>query len=388
MNFNHLDVDLLKISEEASLSKKEDSSVINATIGVFLDDYNNLYSFNSIKNTINSTNYDLMRRYFSVDGGKRYKENVLNYVLGKEIENLKDYYINAFWTSGGSGAIYLAMFYYKGKNIYLPNLRWPEYDATCLCLNKEIKEYNLFKNDNFDLGSIEELIKNEKESLMLVINDPAHNPSGYTMSKSEYEQLIKVVNKYENLEINILLDLAYVDYSTFDYQKEIVPLFKKFKKHVNLYLAFSGSKSFGVYGLRMGSLIQITQNKKLSESFNNEIDLKSGSIYGAPNSLSIILLNDIVKSKEIKEEQENAKNILKERGKKFIDELNKQGLKYFPYESGFFLTVKANNPVSLTNKLKEDKVYVVPTYKGLRIAISAIKDDEIKILVNKIKENI
>lgn len=388
MNFNHLDVDLLKISEEASLSKKEDPQVINATIGVFLNDYNNLYSFNSIEKAIKDANYDLLRRYFSVDGGKRYKENVVKYLFGNEIKNFKDHYINVFWTSGGSGAIYLGLKHFRGKSVYLPNLRWPEYDTTCLSLEKNIVEYNLIKDDKFDLSSINSLLKDEKGSVCIVINDPAHNPSGYTMSKSEYEELISLVNSYNNLNISILLDLAYVDYSTYNYQKEIIPLFKQFKKHVNLYIAFSGSKSFGVYGLRMGALIFVTKEKHLSDDFNKKTDLDSGAIYGAPNSLSVILLNDIINLKGIKAEQEKAKAILKERSELLIKELKENNLSYFPYDSGFFLTIKTNRPFEDANELKENKVYVVPTYKGLRIAISAIKDEEIKRLVKIIKENI
>lgn len=389
MSSNHLKVDLLKISEEAIKSKSKNPEVINATVGVFLSDYKNLYSFPSVSETIKNLDETKIRNYMVSDGGKEYTENVINYVLGKNNKLLNNFFINANWSSGGSGALYMAMAYYKGKNILLPNSRWPNYDNACQVLNKNIVEYNLIKDNHFDLNSIKEILdKTKEEELLLLLNDPAHNPTGYNMQKEEYLELINLLNKNEKIKISLLIDLAYIDFSSLDYRKEIMPLFVNLNEHVDIYLAFSGSKAFGVYGFRLGALINLTKNLERSVEFKQISYRKAEAIYGPPTSISIVFFNEIIKNKEVYNQRIEARKILRSRSASFLKEFEKYSLKTYPYNDGFFLTAITNEPFELVEKLKENKCYVVPTYNGLRIALSAINEKEIITLTKAIKENI
>lgn len=388
MNFNHLNVNLLEISAEASKHKKAEPSVINATVGVFLNDDNNLYAFNSVNKTVDSLSKDKVYRYLAIDGGYKYVNSVKKYLFkdSKELTDVFKIVIN--WTAGGSGAIYMALSDYNGKTILLPNIRWPEYDTTCKVLKKEIVDYNFIKDNKFDLKSIAEILSNKTDELLLVINDPAHNPTGYNMSKSDYLELIKLLNSYNNLHISLLIDLAYLDFSSVDYRKEIMPLFKGLNSHVSLCLAFSGSKSFGVYGLRMGALVYLNKDLNKTLKFKETIYEKTKAIHGSPNSYSVLLLNELINNAEIYLEQQEAVKFLNKRAEVLLKELDDSGLKYYPYSSGFFLTIKVKNPFKVTETLKSKNVYVVPTYEGLRIALSAITEKEIKRLVKIIKESI
>lgn len=389
MSFNHLAVDLLKISAEAIKSKIEDPKVINATVGVFLGDYKNLYSFPSVTKTIKSLDETKIRNYMVSDGGKEYVQNVLNYVLGNNSKLAENFFINANWSSGGSGALYMAMAYYNGKDVLLPNSRWPNYDNVCQVLNKNIIEYNLIKDNHFDLNSIAEILTTTKEKeLLILINDPAHNPTGYNMSIKEYTELIDILNQNDKTKISLLIDLAYIDFSSIDYRKEIMPLLINLKEHVDIYLAFSGSKAFGVYGFRLGALINLTKNSDKSDKFKKLIYKKAEAIYGPPTSISIVFFNEIVKNEDVYNDRVKSIKILKNRSDSFIKELKTLNLETYPYNDGFFLTVKTNNPFKLTEKLIKSKCYVVPTYNGLRIALSAINEKEIITLAEAIKENI
>ena len=146
MDFNHFNVDLLKMAKEASDHKKTDSEVINATLGVFLNDYMNLYSFKSVEKALKNIDQEQLRSYLALDGGEAYKNNILKYLFATiDSPILKSFYHYETWTSGGSGAIYLALNFYRGKTVLLPNIRWPEYDQMVLSLNKEISGLFILK---------------------------------------------------------------------------------------------------------------------------------------------------------------------------------------------------------------------------------------------------
>lgn len=386
--FNHLKVDYLKISEEALMNKTLDPEVINATVGVFLNDSKNLYGFTSVSETIKNLKEDKIRSYMNTDGGKEYKENVVSYLLGDNKNIFKDMFIKVNWSSGASGAIYLAMSYFKGNTILLPNSRWSNYDNTCKVLNKNIIEYNLIKDNHFDLNNLNEILsKTTEKEIMILLNDPAHNPTGYNMRKDEYEKLILILNKNKHLKISVLIDLAYIDFSSTDYRKEIMPLFRNLNEHVDVYLAFSGSKAFGVYGFRLGALVQLTKSASRSSGFKKIIYDTSSGIYGPPTSIGIVFFNEIVKNKNIFADRQIAFQVLKNRSNALIKELEAYKIKYYPYYDGFFITVKTEEPLKMQQLLKKEKCFVVPTYNGLRIAISAIDETEIKRLakiLNKI----
>ncbi len=382
MVIDNLNVDILSISKEAKEHKEKDKSVINATLGVLLDEEGTFVTMNSVDKALEDVSKVELREYLPQDGGFLYKENIYKYLFKDNLDKLnKQFYLASNWSSGGSGALSLAFQMHEGV-IFIPDIAWPEYDQIAHNLNKKIKTYPMFDKDNFNLKGIDEIFKKEKKNVLFVLNDPAHNPTGYTMSKLEYEEFFKILNKYN--DVKLLVDIAYIDFSS-DYFKMLIPLLIKYK--INVIFTFSGSKSYLVYGVRMGLLIYFAKSKEEKESFLKETKMITTSTLGSPNSLSILLLNEIVKSESLSSEQESLKEILRLRSKLFISLAKENNLSLYPYKEGFFITVKCNNPKLFCEVLKKDKVYVIPTYKGIRISLSSINLKEVSILIEKIKKH-
>ncbi len=382
MVIDNLNIDILSISKEASEHKERDENVINATLGVLLDENGSFMTIDSVDRALENVSKTKLREYLPQDGGVLYKENIYKYLFKDKLEEInKHFYLASNWSSGGSGALSIAFKMHEGV-ILIPDIAWPEYDQIANNLNKEIKTYPMFDGDKFNLNGIEKILKKEHKNILFILNDPAHNPTGYTMSEREYEEFFKMIFKYNH--VKLLIDIAYLDFSN-HYFKMLIPILIKYK--INAIFTFSGSKSYLVYGVRMGLLIHFAKTKEEKESFLKETKMITTSTVGSPNSLSILLLNEIVKSKNLSAEQKTLKEILSLRSKLFISLAKENNLCIYPYKEGFFITVKCCNPVEFCEKLKKDKVYVIPTYKGIRISLSGINLKEIPILIEKIKNN-
>lgn len=377
-------VNLIEIAKEASYHKRQDENVINATLGVFLNDSGQIYAFKAVDEALKKIDQERLKSYLANDGGNTYQNNVINHITNNQ--GFHNAYSKVNWTSGGSGAVYMAIDFFKGSKILLPSLRWPEYDQMIEGLNKEKLEYQLFLNEIFNLNDIKAHLENTDEPILIVINDPAHNPSGYNMTKEDHLTFIDLINGYPKKEITVLYDLAYLDYGLNGFKEEIVPLYTTYLSHVDVYLAFSGSKTFSVYGYRMGALIYLTKNFEKSESFGKKASFKINISHGAPFALSILTLNELALSEGVKLEQEKAKIVLKERSELMLKLLKEKGIKHYPYSSGFFITLKTGDPFKLNEALKQEKVFIVPTNKGIRIALSAINKEEIKRLINIVSQ--
>ena len=380
MDIKMLDIDILSIAKEASQHKKKDNKVINATLGVLLDEEGTFLTLNSVDEALKDVDQTIIRNYLPQDGGELYKRSIYQYIFKTTLDDVnKTFYLASNWSSGGSGALYLAFKMHPGV-ILLPDIRWHEYDQIAANVNKEIATYSLFKENTLNLENIEVCFQQIKKPILFVLNDPAHNPTGYTLTIEDYEALLDIISQYEH--VSLLIDIAYADFSN-DYFKTMMPLFIERKQPV--LLAFSGSKSYLVYGVRMGALIYLANTLEAMESFQQQTKFITGSTVGAPNSLSVILLSEIIHKSNLANEQQALKHILKERSDLFIEESKATNIAFYPYKEGFFITLKCQNPLLLTEHLKENKVYVIPTNQGIRIALSAISLKEIPKLIKLIK---
>lgn len=388
LEFSNLDVDILQISKEAKKAKSNDPNVINATLGVLLDENGQLLEFKAVKEALLDIDMVIAKNYLPQDGGALYKNSLQQYLFKSKVDEVLDkYHLASTWTSGGSGALYMAFKYDGAKRILLPNIRWNEYDQIVGAVNKEIGTYNLLKNGAFDLESLKTEMINQDESVLVVINDPCQNPTGYVMSLAEHEALAKLINEQSTTKkISLLLDVAYLDYSSEPYFEFLLPILEIYHSNVDIYIAFSGSKSFGIYGFRMGALLYLNENETKVTLFEQKIKRFAGAIYGAPNSISVQLLNEVIHKASLEDEQEQARHLINSRANKFMGLCLEEKINFYTYINGFFVTVKTKEPLKLTEALKQYKVYVVPTFEGVRIALSSINLLEIERLVTSLKK--
>lgn len=376
-----LDIDILSIAKEASSHKKKDHKVINATLGVLLDEEGEFLTLDCVDEALQDVNLVTMRNYLPQDGGELYKRSIYQYLFKSQLDDInKTFYLASNWSSGGSGALHLAFKRHRGI-ILLPDIRWQEYDQIAQNVGRKTATYSLFSNEGFNLNAVEECFKTYEEDILFVLNDPAHNPTGYSLSIEEYEQLLDILSKYRH--VTLIIDIAYLDFST-NYLKSVMPLFIERKQP--LLLAFSGSKSYLVYGIRMGALIYLAPTLEEKEAFEQYMKFVTGSTIGAPNSLSVLLLSEIIHKSNLTNEQTKLIELLKQRSEAFIELAKEKELPIYPYKEGFFITLKCDNPLIFSEALINNKVYIIPTHKGLRIALSAITLKEIPRLITILEE--
>ena len=74
-----------------------------------------------------------------------------------------------------------------------------------------------------------------------------------------------------------------------------------------------------------------------------------------------------------------------ERAAIFVKEAGEAKLRILPYFGGFFITIPAKDPKALCAKLEEEKIYLVPMSKGVRLAVCAVSKTKMPGLAARIK---
>lgn len=364
------------------------------------DEDSNLYEFKIINKIIKELSVEEKYSYSVSNGGNEFKNSILKLVFLDYLENVKrNFFVEVSATPGGSGALYATFknFLSKDEYILLPEYAWDNYDSICLECELKNKKYPLFNDsNNFNIDKLNDLLDEQLKTQngYILINDPCHNPTGYTLKEEEWIKLISILNnKNKEKEITLILDIAYMEYYDIDSLKyrRLFNLLTNLNSNIKVVICFSGSKCFSLYGLRIGAIIYLTKIKNDINHFNDVINFTLRSTWSTSSTLGINIINKLVNNNdyylEYKKELNNSILTLKNRAKLFLEEANKYKILYYPFQNGFFITIKCDGYKTF-NKLKEKDVFVVPLDYGIRITLSSINLKEIKPLVEKIKESL
>lgn len=392
---------ILAISSEATKAKKNDPEVINATAGMLKNENGELYEFSCVKKVTANLSTSDKYAYANSSGTPAYAKAVFISLFGKYYDELiKETFLDCVSTPGGSGAITLALTNYldQGETVLLPNHMWENYLNFATEAGVNTLTYRLFNDqDSFDIDDLIDKVnslKNKQKRIMILINDPCENPTGFCMEEKDYDRLIDIAKNNPNNDFVYFMDVAYYDFYNVD-PDIIRKRFAKFKdvpSNALTLFAFSGSKSFGLYGLRIGALVCMSKDKEEITAFKDANDFSCRAKWSSSSKLGISIIEKLVLDdnyrlsyeKEVKE----VCTMLEARSIAFLNASKEAGLKILPYQRGFFICVACKNPVETMVALREDKVYAIATKSCLRIALCGINKEEAiklpKIIKNRL----
>ncbi len=391
---------IITLGAIAKEEKKKDPSVINATIGMYYSEDGKLVTYDSVNKALNSLTDDEKYAYASTPGSATFHEALKRWVFREYYDEfMKNTYVSVMATPGGSGAISNTFSNYLNENdkALLPSYMWGNYKQFAYENYASYETYELFKDDKLNLDDIKaKMLKHKKEQgrVLLVINDPCQNPTGYTMTNEEWQELVKIINDVseDGTPVILLHDMAYIDYDYrgFEVTRNNLRLYQKLNKSVLVVLAFSGSKTLALYGVRIGAQIAISTNKENVDDFARANKFSSRAKWSnttnlGANLISKVILDDNYRLK-FEEELDTARNVLVTRAKTFIEEANNVGLKTLPFKCGFFVTIPCENPDLVYKRLVEKKIHIIPMGNVIRVTISAISIEDCKKLPRLIKE--
>lgn len=386
-------VDILKISKDALEASKIYPDVINASIGMFYDEDKKIGGMPIVTKAIRNLPDEDILPYPAVDGGPMFKKNLITWVFGPYEHDLKAHFsINACATPGGSGAIAstFSIFTKPGDSVFVSDIRW-QYERFADRAKINVFEHQLFDGDAFNLTSfkkrLDELCRIQHR-VIVIINDPCHNPTGFTLSEHEFSHILETLNQKKDNEIIFLYDLAYLEFSHEANNRKKLSMLPVLDQHVTTIIAFSGSKTFGVYGLRLGAAIILTKSEERTKKIHMQYINEARGSWSATPTASIELFNQFSiadNKKSFLVDLDRINSLVQKRSASFITQAKAIGLKTHPFRSGFYTVVLTKDPDRDYLKLAEHRIFAVPMNGGVRFALCSLSLKEIEGLPQKIK---
>ena len=380
----------------AAIEHHGSENVVNATIGVMMNENGNFACLPTVEKVYRELPIDQIANYAPIIGIPEYRDLAIDLTFA---DNRPDGYFTAVATAGGTGAVHHAIMNYaeKGDGVLTSDWYWGTYKVICEEEGCRLSTFKLFdENNNFNIEDFRrsvEIAIDGQDSLLVIINSPANNPTGFALTNDDWDQVIDTLAQAasQGRRISLLVDIAYIDYAGEKNEtRKFMQKFSGLPKNVLVMFAFSMSKSFTFYGQRTGALVAFSTDESVIQEFLriNKYSCRAtwSNINRGAQTLMVKLCSDQIAYKQFLKEREDLYNMVEKRGELFMKDARECGLPALPYNGGFFLSVPTKNANKICDRLHEDLIFAVPLKLGIRIACCSMSMKKLEGVAKKIKK--
>jgi len=376
---------------------------VNGTIGALLENDGNLAINKAVDAAIRDAPEQEIAAYAPLAGLPAFLDLSKTLAFGDAREELEELGFNFTATAspGGSGALYLSAnnFLEKGQSVLLRDRHWGPYKGFIQnnSLNFETwpllppngnESHPYFARKEFE-SKLEELCS-KQDKIMVWLNDPAHNPTGLSMSPKGrstcLESFVESALNNPGVGHTLLIDSAYSLYAdeTHAWADTILESLENgmmWPENFLVTVAVSLSKSHTIYGLRTGSLVSMHPEKEVTDRLETVLCVTARQTWSATPRVSQYCVSEMHSSEEGGKawgvERDRLKKLLDDRRNALISECEKLGVPLNPTMDGFFAWIEADDPVAVAEKCAENGVFLVPLTGGVRIGLCALPFDSV-----------
>jgi aromatic-amino-acid transaminase len=386
---------IFSLAREAAHRKERGEDILNATIGVLLDDDGTLSVLPTVTRAVREVSPLEWATYAPIAGTPEFLRAVIDDLVGGD-PNLKQTAV-AVATPGGSGALRHAItnFLEPGQAALTTSWFWAPYDTLCDEADRRLETFEMFgPTGTLDVAALDAAIARHLGSqgrALVILNDPGHNPTGYSMSDDEWRGVVDcIAARAADGPVTLLIDCAYMLWGPRDAREQFARVRSLVAKAPVLF-AWSASKSFTHYGLRVGALVACVGDAKERAMVESALAYSCRGTWSNCNrgGLTAItrLLVDAKLARACAAERDGLRALLQARVNAFNHCARAAGLRYPRYDGGFFVTVFDDAAQEKAKAMRDQGVYVVPQARpglggALRVAVCAVAERQMPRLVD------
>jgi aromatic-amino-acid transaminase len=380
---------IFALNREATQRREKGDAIVNATVGSLLDDDGKLAVMATAARVVREVPKDEWAAYAPIAGTPTFLKAVMDDLFSKE-PALRASAV-AVATPGGTGALRhaIANFLEPGQALLTTSYYWGPYKTLADEADRGVATFSMFDvKGELDVEALDRALRDQLATqgrVLLFLNDPCHNPTGYSMRPAEWRAVVACIKAHaQKHPVTLLVDCAYFAYAAGDpraFLKELVPLLGR----AGLLFAWSASKTFTHYGLRVGALVACLEGDKDRATTEAALSYSSRGTWSNCNRGGLAAITRLLVDPELaascEAERETLKAMLQARVAAFNVAAPQQKLVYPRYDGGFFVTVFHENAFEKAIAMKDHGVFVVPQKGALRVALCSVAERDVGKLV-------
>lgn len=276
----------------------------NLGVGIYCDDTGRIPVLESVKTVETSLLGQVRPRpYLPIDGLASYNAATQKLLFGAESPLLAEGRVTTAQTLGGSGALRVGADFLKAQlpfaKIAISSPSWENHRALFGAAGFEIVDYRYYDPATHGLdfaGMIEDLGKLEPNTVVL-LHACCHNPTGADLNRAQWKQVAELCRERSLVPF---VDMAYQGFDQdADSDAFAVRLFGEAGLPAYL-VANSYSKSFSLYGERVGALSIVCADRDEAKRINSQIKRTIRANYSNNPTHGATLVSAVLASDELR----------------------------------------------------------------------------------------
>jgi aromatic-amino-acid transaminase len=307
---------------------------VNLGVGVYYDDNGKLPLLQCVQAAEKRmAEKPSPRGYLPIDGIAAYDSAVKALVFGADSEPVRSGRVATVQAIGGTGGLKIGADFLKrlspGAKVLISDPSWENHRALFSGAGFAVEAYPYYDaaKRGIDFAGMLAALQGAPAGTIVVLHACCHNPTGYDISASQWDEVIAAV-KSRNLVA--FLDMAYQGFGH-GIAEDGAVIGRFVAAGLSILVSTSFSKSFSLYGERVGALSVLCQDKQEADRVLSQLKITIRTNYSNPPTHGGAIVAAVLGTPELRAqwEQELAEMRvrIKQMRHKLVDGLKAAGVK-------------------------------------------------------------
>lgn len=284
------------------------STKVNLGVGVYYDDNGKIPLLQAVK-AAEKARLDTQppRGYQPIEGLVAYNQAVQNLLFGADSSLIKDGRVVTVEAIGGTGALKVGADFLKrlnaGATVYISDPSWENHRALFESAGFPVETYPYYDaaTRGVDFDGMKAKLNSLPAGSVILLHACCHNPTGADLSDAQW---LEVVAACKAKGLVPFLDMAYQGFADgIDADAVAVRAFSA--SGLQFFVSSSFSKSFSLYGERVGALSIVTASKEESGRVMSQVKRVVRTNYSNPPIHGGAVVAAVLSNPELRQQWED-----------------------------------------------------------------------------------
>ncbi len=323
---------ILGMTEQFNADTRADK--VNLGVGVYTDPAGKLPLLKAVKAAEDKrVALSLARGYLPIDGIATYNQAVQNLLFKPGSDLLKQKKVATVQCLGGTGALKVGADFLKrfapGAAVYISDPSWENHRALFESAGFVVHNYAYYDEatHGLDFAKMRASLEAAPSGSIIVLHACCHNPTGADMTSAQWDDIIDLIKTKELIGF---LDMAYQGFAE-GIDADALAVEKFTRAGVTYLVSSSFSKSFALYGERVGALSVVCQSADEASRVLSQLKRVVRTNYSSPPTHGSTLVSMVLSDPALRQQWEDELAAMRERIKlmrhALVDGLKQKGVK-------------------------------------------------------------
>ena len=266
------------------------------------------------------------RAYIPIEGPNPYNSAVQNLLFGADSPLIKEGRVVTAECLGGTGALRVGGDFVKRLDTGAPAAisapSWENHRGIFESAGYQVLEYTYFdpKTRGVDFDGMVKSLESFSAKTLVILHACCHNPTGADLTAEQWKKIISIC---QTRQLIPFLDIAYQGFASgIEQDGAAVRMFAD--SGMSFFVSSSFSKSFSLYGERVGAISIVTQSKEESARVLSQLKRVIRTNYSNPPTHGAAIVATVLNSPTLRQMWEDELAEMRERIKAMRHGLNQK----------------------------------------------------------------